>query len=186
MKDEFGFKEIPSLLEEMTATWIKINSSKGKTVKVDTSDLEVIRRAFIAASTYEDWNDRWHRAYAVCGGGNSVDHSDLKQAAEILGLVVDATKNTKRKQRNAQLDREIYEYYTRFDVFYWKGEDDLYYDDEGNSFEVEEDYRKKIITRLAEKFDFASPRAAVEYLRKTFKFKNLPEFRDNTKYQGLS
>ena len=103
-----------------------------------------------------------------------------------MGLVTDATKNTKRKQRNARVDHEIYEYYTRFNAFYFKGEDGLYYDDEGNAGEKEEDYRKKIIVRLAKKFDFASPRAATEYLRKTFGFKNLPDFRDNTKNQGLS
>jgi len=131
-------------------------------------------------------SERWERAYEACDGGNSVAHDDLKRAVEIMGLVTDATKNTKRKQRNARVDHEIYEYYTRFDAFYFKGEDGLYYDDEGNAGEKEEDYRKKIIVRLAIKFDFSSPRAATEYLRKTFDFKNLPDFRDNTKNQGLS
>ena len=137
-------------------------------------------------ANYEAMSERWERAYEACDGGNSVAHDDLKRAVEIMELVTDATKNTKRKQRNARVDHEIYEYYTRFNAFYFKGEDGLYYDDEGNAFKVKEDYRKKIISNLAKKFGFGSSRAATEYLRKTFGFKNLPDFRDNTKNQGLS
>ncbi len=184
--EETKFSKIPSLLEEIKTVWEKINSIKSKSVKFNKSDLRVIKNAFVAAANYEAMSERWQRAYEACDGGNSVAHDDLKKAVEIMGLVTDATKNTKRKQRNARVDHEIYEYYTRFDAFYFKGEDGLYYDDEGNAGEMIEDYRKKIIVRLAKKFYFASPRAATEYLRKTFGFKNLPEFRDNTKNQGLS
>ena len=102
-----------------------------------------------------------------------------------MGLVENATKPGKKRRLHPNKDEQIREYYTRFDAFYFKGEDGLFYDDEGNAGEIEGDYRKKIIKKLANKFGFASPRAATEYLRKTFGFKNLPEFRDNTKKQEL-
>ena len=58
-------------------------------------------------------------------------------------------------------DEQIREYYTRFDAFYFKGEDGLYYDDEGNAGEIEDELQKKnAFITLANKFGFASPRAA--------------------------
>jgi hypothetical protein len=181
-----NFEDIPTLLDDMKLVWDKVNFIKPKAIKLNKSDIEILRRSFTIAAKYEVMQERWQRAYQACGDGNSVNHSDLKKAVEIMGLVTEATKNTKRKQRNAKTDHEIYEYYTRFDAFYFKGEDGLFYDDEGNAGEIEEDYKKKIIAGLAEKFGFGSARAATEYLRKTFGFKNLPDFRDNNKNQGLS
>ena len=187
------FEEIPSLLEKMKSTWEKINSTKPKNIKLDTTDQQTIKEAFIAAVNYTELQKLRMQAYELFidkDGWSKDKHQSiydkkLKEAAEIMGILENATKGTRSKRFHPKRDEEIREYYTRFDAFYFKGEDGLYYDDEGNAGEIEDDYRKKLIISLAEKFGFASPRAATEYLRKTFGFKNLPEFRDNTKKQEL-
>ena len=113
----------------------------------------------------------------------STYNNKLKEAVELMGILPDATRKGRGKRIHLKVDEEIREYYTRFDAFYFKGEDGLYYDDEGNSGEIEENYRKKSIISLANKFGFASPRAAEEYLRDTLHFKNVPSFKDHSKKQ---
>jgi len=201
------FEEIPSLLEKMKSTWEKINSTKPKNIKLDTTDQQTIKEAFIAAENYTELQklrmqayelfidkDKWaeeddkqakDEKYQPKDKHRSTYNNKLKEAVELMGILPDATRKGRGKRIHLKVDEEIREYYTRFDAFYFKGEDGLYYDDEGNSGEIAENYRKKSIISLANKFGFASPRAATEYLRKTFGFKNLPEFRDNTKKKEL-
>ena len=194
MKEGFGFEEIPSLLEKMKTTWKKINSAEPKNIKLDRTDQQTIREAFIAADNYTKLHKLRMQAYELFidkhewpkDKHQSIYDKKLKEAVEIMGILSDVTRGVRGKKYHPKKDEEIREYYTRFDAFYFKGEDGLYYDDEGNAGEIEEDYRKKIIVGLAEKFGFGSARAATEYLRKTFGFKNLPDFRDNKKNQGLS
>jgi hypothetical protein len=189
-----GMKEIPYLLEKMKSTWKKINSTKLKNIKLDKADLRTIKEAFINAEKYTELQKLRMQAYELfvdkdewaTEDKKSITHKKLKQAVEIMGVLPDATRETRGEKYHPKKVEEIWEYYTRFDAFYYKGEDGLYYDDEGNAGKNEEDYRKKIIEGLAEKFGFGSARAATEYLRKTFGFKNLPDFRDNNKNQGLS
>jgi len=201
------FEEIPSLLEKMKSTWGKINSTKPKNIKLDTTDQQTIKEAFIAAANYTELQKLRMQAYELFidkdkwaeeddkqakdekkqtkDKHRSTYNNKLKEAVELMGILPDATRKGRGKRFHPKVDEEIREYYTRFDAFYFKGEDGLYYDDEGNSGEIEENYRKKTIISLANKFGFATPRAATAYLRKTFGFKNLPEFRDNTKKQEL-
>ena len=177
------FEEIPSLLERLKPIWGKINSNKSGTVTLDKLDRQAIKESFMSAVNFEKFYERWDKAHQLFYNkdetGFNYDKA-LREAVEIMGLVENATKPGKKRRLHPNKDEQIREYYTRFDAFYFKGEDGLFYDDEGNAGEIEGDYRKKIIKKLANKFGFASPRAATEYLRKTFGFKNLPEFRDNT------
>jgi len=196
------FKKIPSLLEKMKSTWGKINSTKPKNIKLDTTDQLTIKEAFIAAANYTELQklrmqayelfidkDKWaeeddkqakDEKYQPKDKHRSTYNNKLKEAVELMGILPDAIRKGRGKRFHPKVDEEIREYYTQFDAFYFKGEDGLYYDGEGNAGEIEDDYRKKIINNLANKFGFATPRAATEYLRKTFGFKNLPEFRDYT------
>jgi hypothetical protein len=178
---EAEFKKIPSLLEEMTATWNKINSSKGKTVKVDKSDLEVIRKAFIEAAKYKDMNDRWHEAYNLFLDKSSGPikqrqnnkRNALRKASEIMGFVED-----KRKKFHPQIDREIYEYYTWYQTFCFKDKDGNYYDEEGeigNKKKLE----IKALEAIEKKYKFPSTRSVADYLRDTHGLKNLIELRDH-------
>ena len=187
MKEGFGFEEIPSLLEKMKTTWKKINSAEPKNIKLERTDQQTIREAFIAADNYTKLHKLRMQAYELfidkhewpTEEKKSITHKKLKEAVEIMGVLPDATRETRGEKFHPKKVEEIREYYTRFDAFYFKGEDGLFYDDEGNAGKIEEDYREKIIEGLAEKFGFASPRAATEYLRKTFGLKNLPDFRGN-------
>jgi hypothetical protein len=203
-----GMKKIPSLLEKMKSTWKKINSTEPKNIKLDKADQQTIKEAFIAADNYTELQKLRVQAYELFidkdkwseeedkrakdekkqpkDKHRSTYNNKLKEAIEIMGILPDATRKGRKKRFHPKKDEEIREYYTRFDAFYFKGKDGLYYDDEGNAGEIEEDYKKKIIVGLQKKFGFGSPRAATEYLRKTFGFKNLPDFRDNNKNQGLS
>jgi hypothetical protein len=181
-----GMKEIPSLLEKMKSTWEKINSTKPKNIKLDKADQQTIREAFIAADKYTELQKLRMQAYELFidkdewpkDKHQSIYDKKLKEAVEIMGVLSDVTRGVRGKKYHPKKNEEIREYYTRFDAFYWKGEDGLYYDDEGNTGEIEKDYKEKIIIGLAEKFGFPTPRAATEHLRRTFGFKNLPNFRD--------
>ena len=63
--NKIEFEEIPSLLEKMKSTWKKINFTKPKNVKLDKTDQQTIKEAFIAAANYEDMNERWHQAHRL-------------------------------------------------------------------------------------------------------------------------
>jgi hypothetical protein len=180
------FEEIPSVLERLKPIWEKINSNKSGTVTLDKSERHAIKESFMSAVNFENFYERWDKAHELFYNkdetGFNYDKA-LREAVEIMGLVENATKPGKKRRLHPNKDEQIREYYTRFDAFYFKGEDGLYYDDEGNAGEIEENYRKKSIISLANKFGFASPRAAEEYLRDTLHFKNVPSFKDHSKKQ---
>ena len=131
------FEEIPSLLEKMKSTWKKINSTKPKNVKLDKTDQQTIKEAFIAAANYTELQKLRMQAYELFTDKDgwskdkhqSIYDKKLKEADEIMGILENATKGTRGKKLHPKKDEEIREYYTRFDAFYFKGEDGLYYDD---------------------------------------------------------
>ena len=147
MKEDFGFKEIPSLLEKMKTTWKKINSAEPKNIKLDRTDQQTIREAFIAADNYTELHKLRMQAYELFidkhewpkDKHQSIYDKKLKEAVEIMGILSDVTRGVRGKKYHPKKDEEIREYYTRFDAFYYKGEDGLYYDDEGNAGKNEED-----------------------------------------------
>lgn len=181
MEDDFGFEEIPSLFEEMKSTWEKIIFQNSKTVEVDEPDLQVIRRAFIAAAGYENLNGRWHDANALFLKQNtwSKDKKEVnlrsacRKDAEIMGFI----KKGRALKLHPATAREMLEEYTRIDTFFYKGTDGRYYDDDGVGYKMKKTYRKKLLTRLAKKYKFRTPRAVADYLQKHFGLKNLSNLR---------
>lgn len=180
---ETEFREIPSLLEEIKTTWDKINSSNLESVKLDKSDINTIREAFIAAVNYEELNERWHQAHALFLDQDQWSKEEqqankrkaLKEAAEIMGIV-----EGKGRRFHPLKDRIIYEHYTWHQTFFFKDKDGNYYDEDGNVTE-ESKLKEQLIYDIQKKHNFPSPRAAVEYLRNTHNIKNLPELRDHSK-----
>jgi hypothetical protein len=178
---ETKFKKIPSLLEEMTATWEKINSPNPESVKVNKSDLEVIRRAFISAAKYEGMNDRWNEAYNLFLDKHlwprdqlqTNTRNALRKASVIMGFIED-----KRTRFHSQRDREIYEHYTWYQTFCFKDKDGNYYDEEGE-IGNEKKLKIKLIEQIQMKYGFKKFRAVVEYLRDIHGLKNLVELRDH-------
>ena len=59
------FEEIPSLLEKMKSTWKKINLTKPKNVKLDKTDQQTIKEAFIAAANYTELQKLRMQAYEL-------------------------------------------------------------------------------------------------------------------------
>ena len=179
------FEEIPSLLEKMKSTWGKINSTKPKNIKLDTTDQQTIKEAFIAAANYEGMNERWHQAHRLFidkdlwpeKNREATHIKNVKKAVDIMQLI----QNHKGKKYHPLKNKEMQGYYLQQYVFSHKGEDGSYYDEKGNSYESEGDLRKQIVTDIADKYGFPSPKAASEHLRTYCNLKNLPDFRDHSK-----
>ena len=184
-KDEYGFEKIPSLFEKMKSTWGKIIFQNSKTVEVDEPDLQVIRRAFIAAANYEDMNERWHEASRLFIDKNQWPKEDhdaiyikaVKEAVDIMQIVQDH----KGKKFHPLKNKEMQGYFMRQYLFSHQEEDGSYCDDKGNSYASEGDLRKQIVRDIADKYGFPTPKAASEHLRKYCGLKNLPDFRDHSK-----
>lgn len=182
---ESEFTRIPSLLERMKATWKKINSSESKNAKLDKSDLKMIREAFIVAARYENLNDSYHRACRLFYNKDDDKKFNrgkaLREAVKIMGIVEDTAQNGKRPRFHPIRQREIYEYYTWPDWFLHEDENGCYFDEDGNNFGEKRAYKIQRIQEMVNKFGFASPRAAEEYLRNTLGLKNVPSLKDDSK-----
>ena len=63
--NKIEFEEIPSLLEKMKSTWKKINLTKPKNVKLDKTDQQTIKEAFIAATNYTELQKLRMQAYEL-------------------------------------------------------------------------------------------------------------------------
>jgi hypothetical protein len=178
------FDKVPSLLEKMRSTWKILVSSKSNKAKLDESDLQTIKEAFIAAKHYEDLNDQWHRAYKLFVNKDEQNFNNdkaLREAVEIMGIVPNATQKGKKPRFHPRKRREIYEYYTWFEFFLFENEDGCYYDEEGNNYGNKNDYKKNRIIEMVKKYDFASPRVVEEYLRDNLGLKNIPSFKNHNK-----
>ena len=179
------FEEIPSVLEILKPIWEKINSNKSGTVTLDKSERQAIKEAFIAAANYEDMNERWHQAHRLFidkdlwpeKNREATHIKTVKKAVDIMQLI----QNHKGKKYHPLKNKEMQGYYLQQYFFSHKGEDGSYYDEKGNSYESEGDLRKKIVTDIADKYGFPSPKAASEHLRTYCDLKNLPDFRDHSK-----
>jgi hypothetical protein len=179
------FEDIPSVLERLKPIWRKINSNKSGTVTLDRPERQEIKEAFIAAANYEDMSERWHQAHRLFidkdlwpkKNREATHIKNLKKAVDIMQLI----QNHKGKKYHPLKNKEMQGYYLQQYVFSYKGEDGSYYDEKENSYESEGDLRKQIVTDIADKYGFPSPKAASEHLRTYCDLKNLPDFRDHSK-----
>jgi hypothetical protein len=182
---EPDFEDIPPLLEKMKSTWKKINSTENENIELDKADKQTIKEAFIAATNYEDMSERWHKASRLFIDKEQWPKEEqdanyikaVKEAVDIMQIVQDH----KGKKFHPLKNKEIQGYYMFQYLFSHKNEDGSYCDDNGNSYANEGDLRKQIVTDIADKYGFPSPKAASEHLRKYCGLKNLPDFRDHSK-----
>ena len=179
------FEEIPSVLERLKPIWGKINSNKSGTVTLDRSERQEIKEAFIAAANYEDMSERWHQAHRLFidkdlwpkKNREATHIKNVKKAVDIMQVI----QNHKGNKYHPLKNNEMRGYYLQQYVFRDEEEDGSYYDEKGNSYESEGDLRKQIVTDIADKYGFPSPKAASEHLRTYCNLKNLPDFRDHSK-----
>jgi hypothetical protein len=179
------FEDIPSVLERLKPIWGKINSNKSGIVTLDRSERQEIKEAFIAAANYEDMSERWHQAHRLFidkdlwpkKNREATHIKNVKKAVDIMQLI----QNHKGKKYHPLKNNEMRGYYLQQYVFRDEEEDGSYYDEKGNSYESKGDLRKQIVTDIADKYGFPSPKAASEHLRTYCNLKNLPDFRDHSK-----
>jgi len=182
---EMGFEKVPVLIKEMEAVWNKNFSKNAEVYTINSSDLEVFKKAFIQLLNYTKLIDRWYEANRLFHDKENFKPKDYDKAAKEAVKILEIVKNTSKLGRgdtfNRTKDDEIRHYYFVRDVVCLTDEKGRWYFDEKNKFNTRKEYRKNIIEEIKNKYGFTSERAVEEYLRNKLGFTNVPSFKNHSK-----